>query len=94
MFRSVWHARNKTNGGIDREHRPFRGRIMLRTLIYWLHRFWAPAPLESLDAKNLPPMSIDEFARLLNRGKPEDLKMIAVVLGQSASLTSQNRMQQ
>lgn len=53
---------------------------MLRKLGQWLRRQWNGTPLRTDLPEEELAIDIDEFARLLQSGKPEDLEAIAKTL--------------
>jgi hypothetical protein len=59
---------------------------MLRRLIDWLRRQWVGSPLRHPPTPEKLAMDIDEFASLLQSGKPEDLNKIAQTLARSDKL--------
>ncbi len=54
---------------------------MLRRLVDWLHRRKAVQSSGLAEPERMTPMDVDEFARLLQSGRPEDMKLIARTFG-------------
>jgi hypothetical protein len=60
--------------------------MMFRRFIDWLHGQWVRSPIKPIPAEDKLALDIDEFARLLQSGKPEDMATIARAFGRPDKL--------